>query len=221
MIDTLLSLVAPHHCCGCNKIGSLLCPNCKYNITSETKSVCLACERPSFGAGVCNTCKVPYDRAWFVGERKDVLQRLVGLYKFERTKSAYRDLAVLLDDTLPQLPASTVIVPVPTVPAHVRERGYDHTLLLARRLGRVRKLPVTRLLVRSTNTMQRHATAAARGFQAKSAFKLVGNVDKNINYLLIDDVVTTGATVRYAAKVLKDAGAGQVWVAVLARQTLD
>lgn len=221
MIDTLLSLAAPHHCCGCNKVGSLLCPNCKYNIISESKNVCLACGRPSFGPGVCNTCKLPYSRAWCVGERKDVLQRLVGLYKFERTKSAYRDLAELLDDILPQLPIGTVIVPIPTVPAHIRERGYDHTLLLARRLGRIRKLPVAKLLVRSTNTMQRHATAATRGLQAKSAFRSVGNVDKNINYLIIDDVVTTGATVRYAAKALKDAGASQVWVAVLARQTLD
>jgi len=221
MIDTLLSIVAPHHCCGCGKSGVLLCPNCKYNIISETKNVCLACGRPSFRPGVCNTCKVPYSRAWFVGERKDVLQRLVGLYKFERVKSAYNDLASLLDNVLLQLPDSTVIVPIPTVPAHIRERGYDHTLLLARRLGRIRKLPVARILVRNTNTMQRHATAAARGLQAKIAFKVVGVVDENINYLIVDDVVTTGATVRYAAKALKDAGASQIWVAVLARQTLD
>ena len=221
MIDTLLSIVAPHHCCGCGKSGSLLCPNCKYNITSETKNVCLACGRPSFRPGVCNTCKVPYSQAWFVGERKDVLQRLVGLYKFERAKSADKDLAGLLDDILPQLPENTMIVPIPTVPAHVRERGYDHTLLLAKRLGRIRRLPVAKILVRNTNTMQRHATAAARGLQAKIAFRVVGKVDENINYLIVDDVVTTGATVRYAAKVLKDAGATQVWVAVLARQTLD
>ena len=221
MIDTLLSIVAPHHCCGCGKSGGLLCPNCKYNIISETKNVCLACGRPSFNPGVCNTCKVPYGRAWFVGERKDVLQRLVGLYKFERVKSAYNDLASLLDNVLLQLPDSTVIVPIPTVPAHIRERGYDHTLLLARRLGRIRKLPVARILVRNTNTMQRHATAATRGLQAKIAFKVAGTVDENINYLIVDDVVTTGATVRYAAKALKDAGATQIWVAVLARQTLD
>jgi len=181
----------------------------------------LACGRPSFRPGVCNTCKVPYSRAWFVGERKDVLQRLVGLYKFERVKSAYNDLASLLDNVLLQLPDSTVIVPIPTVPAHIRERGYDHTLLLARRLGRIRKLPVARILVRNTNTMQRHATAATRGLQAKKAFKVAGTVDENINYLIVDDVVTTGATVRYAAKAFKDAGATQIWVAVLARQTLD
>ncbi len=221
MIDRLLAFVAPHHCCGCGKSGDLLCPNCKYNITSETKNVCLACERACSGSGLCNTCKLPYTRAWCVGERKDVLQRLIGLYKFERTKTAYQDLAGLLDDTLPQLPDNTVLVPIPTTSAHIRERGYDHTLLIARRLGSRRNLPVKSILVRNTNTMQRHATAAARGLQAKKAFRVVEKVDENANYLIIDDVVTTGATIHYAAKALRDEGAKQIWVAVLARQTLD
>ncbi len=221
MIDTLLSYVAPHHCCGCGKTGSLLCHDCKYNITYETKNVCLACGRPTFSQGVCNTCKAPYSQAWCVGDRKDVLQRLVGLYKFERTKSAYRDLAGLLDDILPQLPENTVIVPIPTIPAHIRERGYDHTLLLAKRLATLRGLSVARVLARSNNTMQRHATAASRSRQAKFAFKVAGEIKQNVNYLVIDDVMTTGATIRYATKALKEAGADRVWVAVLARQTLD
>jgi predicted amidophosphoribosyltransferase len=46
------------------------------------------------------------------------------------------------------------------------------------------------------------------------------NINEDACYLLVDDVVTTGATIKYAAKALKDAGAGDVWVAAIARQPL-
>src|SRR5664280_1390043 len=126
MLERTLSLIAPHHCCGCDKIGSLLCNNCKYNITSEPKMVCIVCHRPTGRTWLCNTCRLPYERAWVVGERDGILQRLVGLYKFERAQSAYKVLGDLLLAVLPELPANTVVVPVPTTSSRIRERGYDH-----------------------------------------------------------------------------------------------
>ena len=47
---------------------------------------------------LCNSCSVPYEKVWVVSEREGVLQRLIGLYKFERVKSAYRPLADLILD---------------------------------------------------------------------------------------------------------------------------
>jgi len=69
--------------------------------------------------------------------------------------------------------------------------------------------------------MQRHASAVERDRQAKAAFAVKGAITKHVPYVLVDDVVTTGATIKYAAQALLDAGASQVWVAVVARQTLD
>lgn len=83
MINTILSAIAPHYCCGCDKIGSLLCEDCKNYITLEIELVCIVCGCLAFNSCLCNKCKVPYERAWVVGERKDALQRLIGLYKFE------------------------------------------------------------------------------------------------------------------------------------------
>jgi ComF family protein len=164
---------------------------------------------------------VPYDKAWFVGYRRDSLQRLVGLYKFERVRSAYRTVGELLTDVVPDLPPEAIVVPVPTVASHVRERGYDHTLLIARYFARQRGLRLSRPLRRSTHTKQRQASANTRDAQAKLAFKVEGMIENNVPYLLVDDIMTTGATLKYAAKALKGAGATQVWVAVVARQTLD
>ncbi|RYF28401.1 MAG: hypothetical protein EOO17_04860 [Chloroflexi bacterium] len=69
--------------------------------------------------------------------------------------------------------------------------------------------------------MQRHATKSQRRKQASRAFTCKSELSTDTTYLLLDDVVTTGATMEYAAKCLRDAGAGDVWVAAIARQPLD
>ncbi len=222
MIDTILSFAAPHHCSGCGISGSLLCDNCKYDITSEPFVACVACGKQAPNAsGLCGDCKVPYQRAWCVADRRDHLQRLIGNYKFTNAKAAYRPLADLIHTHLPELPSSTVIVPVPTVGSHIRQRGYDHMLLIARQLGRMRHLPVDTSLRRITNTKQRAAGARQRTAQAKVAFSCSRTLDPPLTYLLIDDVITTGATVKYAAQTLMDAGATTVWVVSISRQPID
>ncbi len=183
--------------------------------------VCIVCRRPTGNTCLCGNCHMPYEKAWVVGERDGPLQRLVGLYKFERAKSAYKSLGDLILDILPELPAETIIVPIPTTQNRIRERGYDHMLLVARYVARARNLRCQRLVQRKTNTKQRQATAKKRDTQAKNAFFVANKIDSDTPYLIIDDVMTTGATIKYAAQALRDAGAKHVWVAIIARQTLD
>jgi ComF family protein len=149
------------------------------------------------------------------------LQSLIDAYKFENTCAAYGSLADLLHARLPDLPANTIVVPIPTISSHIRQRGYDHTLLIARSLAKRRGFVVTPLLRRQTDTKQRDATRRQREQQAEAAFYIQGAVDETRPYLLIDDIATTGATLRHAARKLKEAGAGTIWVAAIARQPLD
>lgn len=218
MFDRLLSIVAPHYCCGCGMVGELLCANCKYNIIDEVVATCIVCRHPVGHEQLCERCIVPYDKAWLVGERRGVLKRLIGLLKFERAKAAEKSLADLLCEVLPELPPETVVVPIPTAPSHIRERGYDHMRLIAKRVARTKNLRQQDLLYRVTNTKQRQATATKREDQARRAFATRGTIDSSRPYLLIDDVMTTGATLKYATKTLRDSGAKQIWIAVLARQ---
>jgi ComF family protein len=221
MIDTVLSFLAPHHCYGCDKIGTPLCQNCKYDIVTEPYNCCIICSRPTLELkSACSVCLVPYSQAWCVGERTSELKRLIGGFKFQNVKQAYKPLAELIHDTLPDLPASTVIIPVPTVSAHIRERGYDHTLLMARYLAKLRRLNLNTSLKRATNTKQRGADRRMRAQQAKVAFSCNAVLDPAVPYLLIDDVVTTGATLEYATKTLQAAGAKTVWVATVSKQPL-
>lgn len=219
MINRLLATIAPHYCYGCQKAGAVLCDNCKYDIIDEGFSACLVCAKPT-NEGICAVCKTSYQKAWCVGDRQGVLERVINAMKFDRVKDGAGTLASLLDACLPILPAETIIVPVPTVQAHIRQRGYDHTLLIARELGKRRNLAVKSFIERTNNNTQRGRTKSERFKQAKSSFECRQTLPQ-VPYLLIDDVVTTNATLRYAAQALRDSGADTVWVGVVARQGLD
>ena len=128
----------------------------------------------------------------------------------------------LLHTTLPiSLPKDTVFVPVPTVSSHIRQRGYDHALLIAKYLAKQRHRPCKELIERRTSDRQRGASKSQRRKQASRAFRCRQKLSKNTTYILVDDVFTTGATLEFAARSLKDAGAETIWLAVALRQPLD
>jgi ComF family protein len=220
MIDTLLSYIAPHLCCGCNKMGSLLCDNCKYNITNESLNECVECSKAVID-NTCGQCDLPYERSWCVGERDGILREIIDRYKFENTKAGCETLADLLDETISHLPLQTIVVPIPTITAHIRQRGYDHALLLANKFAKKRSLSVQKVLSRTANTTQRGASRKQRRLQAEQAFTVRKTLYADTPYLIVDDITTTGATLRYAAEALRDAGAKIIWVAVVAKQPLD
>jgi len=221
MLDGLISAIAPHLCCSCGEIGAVLCDNCKYDISLEYFGGCLACGAPAAPKGVCKTCITPYSRAWCVGERSGVLRALIDDYKFYNSYASHRELASLLAGCIGVLPSECIVVPVPTVSSHIRQRGYDHTWLVAKRLAKLQGVSAKSLLRRRTSTAQRGQGRKQRTLQAKEAFECRHALSPDTTYLLIDDVVTTGSTIHYAAKALKDAGAQSVWVAAIARQPLD
>jgi ComF family protein len=221
MIDSLLNLIAPHYCCSCGEIGSLFCEGCKYDIGQDDDTACLLCGQPASLAGVCGACRPCVERGWYAGARSGGLERLIDRYKFGRAQAAHKPLGDLLLVRLPDLPAETIIVPIPTVASHVRQRGYDHTLLVARYIAKKRGLTCATPLTRLSSATQRGAGRKQRLTQAKTAFEVKARLRNDVPYLLIDDIVTTGATLAYAAKALRSAGATVVWAAAVARQPLE
>ncbi|HEX2046832.1 MAG TPA: phosphoribosyltransferase family protein [Acidimicrobiales bacterium] len=107
-----------------------------------------------------------------------------------------------------------VVTWAPTTPARLRERGFDQARLLARAVARRRGLPCPSLLRRRAGPAQTGRDAAAR--RAGPVFAATGPV-RGRRVLLVDDVVTTGATVAAAARALREAGAAEVHVVAAAR----
>jgi competence protein ComFC len=222
MIEALMQIVAPHLCFGCGKIGTTVCDNCKYHISSEPFAGCILCGKIS-QHGICAQHDTPICKAWVVSERRDILKNTIHAYKFKYVKAAAQPLADLLDTTLPYLPANTVIVPIPTSPAHIRERGFDHIHIFARLLARRRSLPISLALTKSSSITQHRLNKSDRQREAKGAFVInkTVSIDVDAPVLLLDDVITTGSTVKSAANVLANVGVKTIYVAALAYQPLD
>lgn len=218
---SLSDLLAPHYCTACGQSGGVLCEYCKYDITNDSFANCVACLGIAPASGnLCKSCIVPYSRAWCVGSRSDSLELLINNYKFNRVSAADTVFADLLDNTLPQLPADTIVTFVPTIPSHIRQRGYDHAERIAKKFAKYRDLDCSRALDRVEFTHQRGAGRAERLANAKRGFR-GGRVAQDATYLLIDDIYTTGATLHYASVALLEAGAAEVFIAAIARQPLE
>jgi len=199
-ITTLLNpldLLAPHSCRGCGIIGKPLCECCENYILKHH----------------CN-----YKSICSIGKRDKLLAKIIHDYKYDSVRALEKPLAEMLAKTLPEVSGKVIIVPLPTIPKHVRERGFDHTRLIAKRLAKICGWSTDFLLTRNKNTVQVGSDKKTRLKQAKEAYSIKKNskTDPSATYILFDDVLTTGASMKAAKKKLQDAGASRIIECVLA-----
>ena len=217
-MPSLFDLIAPHSCRGCNRTGSPLCECCKNYIIKHHQNVCPNCETKN-SHGFCQKCP-DLPPIFTVDRRQTPIGSLIEDYKFYSNRALSRPLAEILNQILPEIKDNVVIVPLPTNTKHIRERGLDHTLLLAKKLAKLRgkNYSVQKLLLRAHNTTQVGTNKKQRLSQAKHAYFLNPKISINSDntYILLDDVWTTGASIRSALKKLRRAGASKIIVALLA-----
>jgi len=137
------------------------------------------------------------------------LKRLIEVYKFHSVRAVAAVLAEMMDFIVPD---GYTIIPLPTISRHIRERGFDHIGLVAKKM----RLPVERALVRNKNTVQIGASREERASQAKEAYRAL-KIDFRKNYLLLDDVWTTGSSMMAATQKLREMGANKIGIAIIAR----
>lgn len=144
---------------------------------------------------------------------------MVWRLKFGRVQSAAEAMATRMAELYGAMVAKDVLImPVPTATKRVRRRGYDQAVLIARSFSRQTGCEYTPLLMRLGSQEQIGADRQQRRDQLQGVFR-VKNASKVVGarILLIDDVMTTGATLEAAALVLKQAGARSVGSLVFAR----
>jgi ComF family protein len=147
---------------------------------------------------------------------------LVGLFKYSARLSAGEVISELLIEYLEKFspfPDIDIIVPVPLHWRRFFGRQFNQSAFLGRRVSQKLKLKYSeRVLVRQRNTQpQVELQPSDRFLNVHGAFR-VRQVVKGVNFLLIDDVYTTGATVNECARVLKRAGAEKIYVLTFARR---
>lgn len=220
IVEAVLHYVAPHPCSGCGKIGSLLCHYCKYDIVSEPFSGCFVCGVSDL-LGICAEHGIPAENARIVSTYTSALKALLYSLKFKYAKAASKTAAELLNDALPKYPRNAVVVSVPTLYSHIRQRGFDHVGLIAKQFAALRGLEYKALLTRTNKATQHHLGREDRMNEAKQAFAYTATAQhQNAPILLIDDIITTGSTIREAANTLRTQHQ-TIFIAALAYHPLD
>lgn len=217
LLEKTVAIIAPHRCIACSNYNNVVCDSCIKTLPRPAQPFCALCGVDGKNWRVCSACAAatPLRYVYVGGMYDGILKDLIHRYKFEHARAACKPIARIITTSLLDL-ADWTVVPVPTVAAHIRERSYDHTLLIAKQVARLANLPLERPLERGKNMRQVGADRKARAAVAESIE--LGRSPKAKKILLIDDVCTTGATLNACAALLIKAGATEVRAAVAAWQ---
>lgn len=228
----ILDILFPKYCVNCRKSGEFLCPNCFGKLSYEVNSICIICARPSYNSLTHPNCRgknrIEGVFACLVFDK--VTKKLIHQFKYEPYLSSLAPFITdLMFDSLIQIEEfisiqklDFILVPIPLSRKKYRSRGYNQAELISRELSKKFGWKNINLLERVIDTKtQVGLTKEERRDNIHGAFKLFSKFAPKIkgkNILLIDDVVTTGATFNEATSVLKYAGADKIWGIAFAKE---
>jgi ComF family protein len=218
LVRRLVELLTPEDCLGCGRDAVVLCTTCvtKYGLVKANE--CFACRLPSPSGETCARCRQDTKLAGVaVGAYYDgpVKELILGL-KFQRRRSGAMAAAALALAVIPSAWSVDLVTCVPIAATRYRQRGYNQSELIARRVAAELCVPYRPLLGRASSTHQLGVDRRTRLEQVRGAFYLTQGCSGR-SVLVVDDVITTGATLSEAAGVLGAAGAAAVRAVAVAR----
>lgn len=237
MIERLLDLVWPRTCAVCSRPvdrpGRHLCADCLNRVPFIAQTgACAICGRAIEGGAhefTCDDCaaaRPAFDRAASAVRFEGRMRELILGYKFNRHLWLLEDFSDFLEAAVRarfDVAAADVVLPMPTTWFHRMDRGYNPCVYLARQLARrIDRRFDGRVLARQGSPRRQSDLAADERFENVKGTFDVRRADwiRGRTVLVVDDILTTGATLSEAAKTLKAAGAVRVWAVTLARSIL-
>lgn len=227
----LLELFFPQFCLNCGREESWLCQDCQAILEIESWSFCPVCLKRTLDFKVHKNCCQKTNLTglfWALSYQNSLVKNLIQKFKYQPfVKELSKPLSYFIISHLfliEFLPKNNlrdyILIPVPLDKRRLRWRGFNQAEEIARELSKTLEIPlILNLLSKIKRTRpQTELTEKERKESLKGAF-LVKNENevKGKKIFLIDDVYTTGATLEECAKVLKEAGAKEVWAIVVAR----
>lgn len=207
-----------------------ICPDCRAELMPFTGPRCPHCgfpfpipahngEKPAAApCGVCVAERPPWRAFAFHGLYKGALRDLILRFKFGGELALARPLAMWLENAATCLPSPDALLAMPQHPAHLRRRGFNQAHELARVLHAATGIPLRPgLLVRRHDSPpQATLNARMRASNVRGVFGLGASV-ADMRLWLLDDVMTTGNTLKEATRTLLSGGAAEVCVLAVAR----
>ena len=232
MID-ILHILFPPFCQHCKKEKVWLCESCKQNLPPILLTNSPHCNTYTTAGSLQDLCRKGTGLSRiFSGYLFDspVAKSLIHAYKFNHAKTLHNTISFLMMQWLVRqdleqefLAHNLLVISVPLAKKRENERGFNQAALLAKDVAQAFSLPYQELLLRVRNTLPQTKTMGPeeRKNNIQGAFVFQPqNIDSSVrdkNILLVDDVYTTGATMRECARVLRKNGAKEVWGFTFAR----
>lgn len=217
MIQAILDIIAPDDCINCSLEGAILCEWCRLD-QDYVPSRCYKCHAQSQNFATCLSCKKSTNlkRVIICQEYKNLAKDLIIALKFDCKRQAALPIARMMNERIPLFELDYITF-VPTAYQRARQRGFDHAKLIATNLAKLRSMRCVPLLLRTNNSHQVGSSKKQRIAQATNTYKVRNNNELDCKkILLIDDVITTGATLQAATKALQEAGANKIYIATFA-----
>jgi ComF family protein len=213
----LLQLLLPPACAGCGRFGHLLCEACLASFRpASSPDDRFAAADP--GTLVGDALELAVAAFVHAGNLRRALQRL----KYGGSGSIAEPLATAAAPALEALTRVCGPLPLVPVPVHAtrqRQRGYNQAALLASALASTTGLRLLDILERRRSTARQHGLGkAARLHNLRGAFALREGARSPPMVILVDDILTTSATLESCARVLREAGAAAVYGFAIARE---
>jgi ComF family protein len=223
-LNKFLEFVYPTRCVSCGAGGELLCGECAEELAPLARWNCLVCGRPAVGGVTHSVCRSRWAPERFLAAfpYRGPARRLVQALKYRRLRRVAQIMANFLINELQEVGVEfgpqARVAPIPLSFWRKNSRGFNQAELLARELAKGLGLEFRPELLRKVRdtSSQVSLTRPERKANVRGVFAVSGKLSGE-DILLVDDVVTTGATVREAARMLKKAGARQVWVLAFAQ----
>jgi len=220
----ILDQLVPGHCllCGSASDGDLVCAACDDNLPRLGASACPRCAEPDMGGLICPSCQKqapPFARAWAVWRYEYPLDRLVQALKYGAELGLTQYFGKALSKQLaPFAQEWDGIVPLPLHSRRLMERGFNQGHEVARVIAGHLQLPLLSQICHRQRPTQPQAGLhlEERRRNLRQAFHCTTDLASQ-RLLLVDDVMTSGATLAECARTLKLHGASAVDVAVVAR----
>ncbi|MEX0668670.1 MAG: phosphoribosyltransferase family protein [Candidatus Saccharimonadales bacterium] len=222
----ILNVLAPDSCIVCGDLSELVCDKCLSGIHYKKPESCYRCNRLSVDFKTCNTCRKHSSLARVVvaSNYQDYVQNLIYSLKYANSISAATPLARLIYSMYADDSLSTkydLLIPAPTSASNIRRRGYCQAEIITAELAKLTGIKTANVLYKLGKTSQVGSDRSTRISQVRDSIytmKSSERIDiKDKRILLVDDVVTTGATLNECAKVLKSIGVAKIEAAVVAK----
>lgn len=225
----LLDILFPKTCLSCGAFGSYVCVSCAQKLEKVIQDICPYCERPSMYGKTHKSCMTPdcVDGLISVYRYRGVFAKILKGIKYKGIRSAFGNIF----NTFPyarkkdvfhmvSLFPESAFIPIPLHPRRLKHRGFNQAAVIAKFFSRECGLPIEERVIdriKFTAQQARKANQEDRFENIRGAFAMAHDARRYKDVFLVDDVWTTGATIKQAASVLKQAGCESVYAITLAR----